>query len=70
MRNLKKGQEANSLTILVESIDIKPYSVMKRGLIDDGIILKFGRYDIDSVLIQMLEDYGEDELIKKIESLK
>ena len=43
---------------------------MKNGLIDDGIILKFGRYNLESVLLQMIDDYGEDEIIKRIKGLQ
>lgn len=70
MRNLKKGTEANSLEILVDNVDLKPFSQMKSGMIEDGIIVKFGRYRLDDVLSQMLDDYGEDELIKRIKALE
>ena len=67
---LIKGTEANSLRVLVETVDIKPYSKMRCGIIEDGMVLKFGRYNLENVLVQMLEDYGEDELIKRIKSLE
>jgi hypothetical protein len=70
MKTFKKGNEANLLEILVDNVDIKPFSEIKRGMLDDGIVLKFGRYNLDDVLCQMLDDYGEDELINRIKALE
>lgn len=70
MKTLRKGTEPNSLRILVDGVELKPFSQMKCGMIDDGIILKFGMYNLEDVLCQMLEDYGEEELIKRIKSLE
>lgn len=70
MKILKKGTEPNALQILVDNVDLKPYSEMKRGMIEDGIIIKISRYNLEDVLCQMLDDYGENELIKRINELK
>lgn len=69
MRPLRKGNESNLLRILVDNIDIKSFAQMNGGMIDASIIIKFSRYNLDDVLCQMLEDYGEDELIKRIKGI-
>jgi len=43
---------------------------MRNGFIEDGIVIKFGRYDLEDVLGQMLDDYGEETLIDRIKSLR
>jgi hypothetical protein len=70
MKQFRKGTEPNSLELLVSNIDLKPFSIMKGGMIEDGIIVKFGLYNLEDVLIQMLDDYGEEELIKRIKALE
>jgi hypothetical protein len=70
MKQFRKGTEPNSLELLVSNIDLKPFSIMKGGMIEDGIIVKFGIYNLEDVLIQMLDDYGEEELIKRIKALE
>lgn len=70
MINLRKGNEPNALEILVDDVDLKPFAQMKSGIIDSGIILKFHRYDLENVLTQMVEDYGADELIKRIKGIE
>lgn len=70
MKSLRKGTEPNALELIVENVDIKPYSKMQNGIIEDGIILKIGKYNLENVLCQMLDDYGQDELIKRIKALE
>lgn len=70
MKTLKKGSDANSLQLLVDNVDLKPFSQMKSGIIEDGILIKFGRYNLDDLLCQILEDYGEDEIIERIRTLE
>ena len=70
MKNLKKGTEPNALELIVDNVDIKPYSKMKNGMIEDGVVLKFSKYNLEDVLCQMLDDYGQDELIKRIKALE
>jgi len=70
MKTLRKGNEPNALRILVNGVDLKPFAQMQGGMIVDGIILNFGMYDLDDVLNQMLDDYGEEELIKRIKALR
>lgn len=66
---LQEGSDPNSLTILVEDIEIKPYSRMRSGVIKSFVIVKIPQYNLDNVLCQMVEDYGEDQLINRIKSL-
>ena len=70
MRNFKKGTEPNLLEILVDEVELKPFAKMNSGIIEDGIIIKTFKYDLDSVLVQMLEEYGEEELINRIKKLE
>lgn len=70
MKNLRKGTEPNALELIVGNINIKPYAEMQNGIIEDGIVLEIGKYNLEDVLCQMLEDYGQDELIKRIKALK
>jgi hypothetical protein len=68
--NLRKGNDPNLMSVLVDNIYIKPFSRMNSGMIEDGVIVKFGGYNLDDVLCQMLDDYGEDVLISRIKSLE
>ena len=70
MKDLRKGTEPNALEILVNKIELKPFSKMRGGMIDDGIIIKLSFYDLENVLSQMLDDYGETELINRIKKLR
>lgn len=70
MRKHRVGSEPNSLEILVHDIDIKSYGDIRNGVLYSDILLKFGMYDLDDVLIQMLEDYGEEKLIARIKGLE
>jgi hypothetical protein len=69
MRNLSKGTEPNLLKLLVGRAEIRPFSMMKGGMIEDGIIIRISQYNLEDILLQMLEDYGEEELIKRIKEL-
>jgi hypothetical protein len=69
MSKLKKGHEPNSLQILVDTIDLKPFAKMRNGMIEDGIVIKCSRYNLEDMLIQMLDDYGKKELIKRLDAL-
>ena len=70
MKTLRKGNEQNTLKILINSFNVEAYSKVHAGMIDDGIILRFGMYNLDDVLTQMLEDYGDEELIKRIKLIE
>ena len=70
MKTLTKGFDPNSLSLLVDNIDIKPFAQMENGMIEDGIIVKIGRYNLEDLLCQLLDDYGEDAIINKIKELR
>jgi len=57
------------LSIIVDTIDIKPYSEVKRGSIEQGLEVKITHYNLEDLLCQMLEDYGNDELIRGIKEI-
>ena len=69
MKTLSKVSTGNALTVLVNEVDIKPWSRIKGGMIDDGVIVKFSSYNINDLLCQLLDDYGEDELISLIKNI-
>lgn len=66
MRDLRKGTESNVLHLVVEDLDIKPYADIRFGT---GLELKLSRYNIEDLLIQLLEEYGEEGLIKRIKAI-
>ena len=70
MITLRKGNEPNLLRLVVDEVDIVPFSQMRKGMIEDGIILKMSRYNLEDLLIQLLDDYGEEELIRRIKELE
>jgi hypothetical protein len=57
------------MKVLVSDIKLESWSRMRGGMIEDGVIVELSRYNLNDVLCQMLEDYGEDELIKRIKAL-
>ncbi len=70
MTTLRKGDDPNKIELLVEDVQIKPYAELRRGVIDVGVIVSLNRYNLDNLLCQMLEDYGEEVLINRIKSLE
>ena len=70
MRQLRKGTDPNQLIITVNSVSMDTQAEMKHGILDSAIIIKIKNYNLEDLLIQMLEDYGENELINKIKSLE
>lgn len=70
MENLRKGYDPNLLKLLVSEVKIKPHSTAIRGNIEATVHIQFGQYNLDDILIQMLDEYGEEELIKRIKALE
>ncbi len=70
MRTLHKGNEVNQIELLVDAVDVKPFSRIIKGNLEDGIVVKINHYNLENLLCQMLEDYGEEELIKRIKALE
>ena len=64
--NLILGTDANMLEILVDSVEIKSQANSR----EHGVCIKLDTYNLDNVLCQMLDDYSEDELIKRIKALR
>ena len=67
---LRKGSEPNLLYLLVDQVEIRPHAVMRGGIIDASNLVKINSYNLNDILVQMLEDYGEEELIKRIKDLE
>lgn len=68
-RQSRIGTEPNLLKLAVRKIEIESHSLMVSGIIEEGVIITFSQYDCNDLLVQMLEDYGEEELIKRIKAL-
>lgn len=68
---LSFGHEPNLLVLKVDNdIQITPATEIRdKNLVISGLIVRVSRYNLDNVLCQMLEDYGEDDLLKRIKSL-
>lgn len=67
---LRKGTDPNQLELLVDNIESRPHATVRSGLVEAGIIVKINRYNLDNLLHQMLEDYGEEHIIQRISELK
>lgn len=67
---LRKGNDPNILKLAVETLDIKPDVILRGGLMETSLIISFTHYSIDDLLCQLLDEYGEEELNKKIKSLQ
>lgn len=68
-KTLRPSNDSNQLTFAVTSIELKPNAEMIGGVISDSIIVTVGQYNLQDLLCQMIEDYGEDKLIEIITSL-
>jgi len=66
---LRKGTEPNNMVLWVDDVKITSKAVVAHGSLHDGVVINFGHYNVNDLLVQMLEDYGEDELIKRIKNL-
>lgn len=69
MKTLKTSQDTNLLEILVKDIELKPFCEMENGVIESSIKVKIHKYSLEDVLSQMLDDYGEERIIKEIKQL-
>ena len=66
----KKGNDVNMLKLVVDRFKADHHAEIRRGVIDSGIIITINNYNVEDVLIQMLEDYGEEFIINKIKSIE
>lgn len=69
MRTLKKGFDTNSLQLLVDDVEISSTAKLTGGVLESGIVIKFGKYNLEDVLCQIIDDYGVERLIDIIKSL-
>lgn len=65
MRTFRIGRDPNILSLVVSSVDIDHAPVAQ----DVGFLIKVTNYNLDDVLVQLLEDYGEDRLIDRLKFL-
>lgn len=63
------GIDANRLVLKVEDAAIKPYGTIISGSLRAGFIIEMSGYNLDNLLCQLLEDYGEETLLKRIKQL-
>lgn len=67
LSNLKLGHENNQIQLLVTDIDLKPYCALTG---ECAMVLDVKKFNLENLLTQLIEDYGEDDLIKRIKELK
>jgi hypothetical protein len=68
-RPLHFGHDANLLRLKIENPTIKPFAIVDNGCVRHGMILEMPQYNLDDLLCQILEDYGEEAIIKRIKEL-
>jgi hypothetical protein len=68
-RPLTYGHDANLLRLKIENPTIKPFATMDSGCVRHGMIIEMPQYNLDDLLCQILEDYGEEAIIKRIKEL-
>ncbi len=68
--HLNIGYEPNQFKLLVQNLEIKDYATMNNGCIISATRIRVNMYNVNDLLAQMLDDYGEKELIKRIKALK
>ena len=66
MRNLNPANESNSLKLVTRGATINPFSARMYN----GVEIRLEGYNTDDLLRQLLDEYGEEELIKKIKKLQ
>lgn len=66
---LTLGNDPNSLKLKVNNIQITPDARVRGGIIEDAVIVKISRYNLDDLLVQLIEDYGEEMIIKRMSEL-
>ena len=64
--NLRKGNGSNIIELFVDNVEIKSHFHRVDGA---GMIVKINQYNIEDLLCQMIDDYGEDKLIEMITAL-
>lgn len=68
-RPLNFGHEPNLLRLKIADPKIAPFADINNGFIRSGMIIEMPQYNLDDVLCQLLEDYGSEHIIKRINEL-
>jgi len=68
-RPLSFGQDANLLRLKIGDPVIKSHAEMINGCVYAAMIIEMPRYNLDDVLCQLLDDYGEEKIIERIKQL-
>jgi len=68
--NLRRGADATYMTLLVGEIKTTPTADVRSHKIYASTIIEISQYNLDDVLVQLIEDFGEEKLIERIKSLK
>jgi hypothetical protein len=66
---LRIGNEPNQLMLKVVDLEMRPIVMFDGGLPFGATLIKI-RYHLDDVLIQLIEDYGEEAIMTRINELK
>jgi len=59
----------NKLDLVVRKVKISPHAVSSSGSLDMGMRVQLYCYDLDTILSQLLEDYSEEVILKRISDL-
>lgn len=68
-RPLHFGHDANNLTLKIADAKISPAYEYNNGVVTAGFLIEMPQYSLNDVLCQLLEDYGEEAIIKRIKEL-
>lgn len=68
-RPLQWGHEANLLRLKIKEPKIAATCQIINGVPVTGMIIEMPQYNLDDLLCQILEDYGEEAIIKRIKEL-
>lgn len=66
---LEFGADPNLLVLKVSESDIKPVAEIRSGCVRAGFLITLHQYNLENLLCQLIEDYGEEKLIQKIKQL-
>lgn len=68
-RPLRFGHDANYLRLKIADAKVSPTYELNNGVITAGFLIEMPQYSLNDVLCQLLDDYGEEAIIKRIKEL-
>ena len=67
LSNLSIGHELNQIQLLVTDVDLKPYCAPTG---ECAMVVDIKKFNLNNLLVQLIEDHGVDDLIKRIKELE